>query len=179
MSIESVMPSNHCIPSHPLLSYPQSFPASGFFPMSQLFAAGGQSFGASVSAPVLPVNIQHWFPLGWTDLISWQSKGLSRVFSSTTVWNITSLFGIHRRFSAKWHLCFLIPFMYYINLWRFKWISIFWRSENFSYFSFWTIKELEKTILLEFSACHSFRFLFLEQDSFDFWLFMLQSLIYR
>ena len=56
-----------------------------FFSMSQFFASGDQSIGVSVSAPVLPMNIQDWFPLGWTGLISLQSKGLSRVFSSTTV----------------------------------------------------------------------------------------------
>ena len=61
----------------------QSFPASGYFPMSQLFASGGQSIGASAS--VLPMNIQSWFPLGLTGLISLHSKGLSRVFSNTTV----------------------------------------------------------------------------------------------
>ena len=61
----------------------QPFPASGFFPMSRLFTSGGQSIGASAS--VLPVNIQDWFPLGWTGLISLLSKGLSRVFSNTTV----------------------------------------------------------------------------------------------
>ena len=64
----------------------QSFPASGSFPMSQLFPSGGQSTGTSASTSVLPVNIQGWFPLGLTGLISWQSKGLSRVFSSTTIW---------------------------------------------------------------------------------------------
>ena len=63
-----------------------SFPASRSFPMSQLFASGGQSIGASASASVLLVNIQDWFPLGLTGLISLQSKEFSRVFSSTTVW---------------------------------------------------------------------------------------------
>ena len=63
----------------------QSFPALGFFPMSQLFASGGQSFGASASA-ILSMNIQCWFPLGFTALISLPSKGLWRVFSSTTTW---------------------------------------------------------------------------------------------
>ena len=62
----------------------QSFPASGSFPMSQFFPSGGQSIGASAS--VLPVNIQDWFPLGLTGLISLPSKGLSRVFSSNTIW---------------------------------------------------------------------------------------------
>ena len=69
----------------PFSSCPQSFSASGSFPMSQLFAWGGQSTGVSASASVLPMNIQDWFPLGWTGWISWQSKGLSRVFSNTTV----------------------------------------------------------------------------------------------
>ena len=63
----------------------QSLPASGSFPMSQLFASGGQSIKASASASVLPMNIQDWFPLGLTGLIPLQSKGLSRVFSNTTV----------------------------------------------------------------------------------------------
>ena len=68
---------------NPFSSHLQSFPASGSFPMSRLFTSGGQSIGASAS--VLPRNIQSWFPLGLTGLISLQSKGLSRVFSNTTV----------------------------------------------------------------------------------------------
>ena len=72
-------------------SCPQSFPASGSFPVSWLFASGGQSIDASAS--VLPMNIQGWFPLGLTSLISLLSKGLSRVFSNTTVWK-------HQFFSA-------------------------------------------------------------------------------
>ena len=63
----------------------QSFPASGSFPMNQFFISGSQSIGVSASAPVLPMNIQDWFPLGWTGWISLLSKGLSRVFSNTTV----------------------------------------------------------------------------------------------
>ena len=63
-----------------------SFPASGSFPMSRLFASGGWSTGVSASASVLPMIVQGWFPLGWTDLISLQSKGPSGVFSSTAVW---------------------------------------------------------------------------------------------
>ena len=66
-------------------SYLQSLPASGSFQMSQLFASGGWSIRVSASASVLPMNIQDWFPLGWTGSISLQSKGLSRVFSNTTV----------------------------------------------------------------------------------------------
>ena len=69
----------------PFSSSPQYFPASGSFQMSQLFASGGQSIGVSASASVLPMNIQDWFSLGWTGWISLQSKGLSRVFSNTTV----------------------------------------------------------------------------------------------
>ena len=65
----------------PFSSCPQSLPASGSFPRSQLFAAGGQSIGVSVSTSVLPINTQDWSPLGWTGWISLQSKGLSRVFS--------------------------------------------------------------------------------------------------
>ena len=63
----------------------QSFPASGSFRMSQFFTLGGQSIGASASASVLPINTQDWFPSGWADWISLQFKGLSRVFSNTTV----------------------------------------------------------------------------------------------
>ena len=84
MSIESVMPSNHLI-LRPFSSCLQSFPASGSFPMSQFFSLGGQSIGVSASESVLPMNIQDWFPLGSTGWISLQSKGLSRVFSNTTV----------------------------------------------------------------------------------------------
>ena len=72
----SVIPFSSCL---------QYFPALGSFPMSQLFASGGQSIGASASASVLPVSIQDWFPLGWTGWISLLFKGLSRVFSNTTV----------------------------------------------------------------------------------------------
>ena len=69
----------------PFSSCPQSFPASRSFQMSQLFSSGGQSIGVSASILVLPINTQDWSPLGWTGLISLQSKGLSRVFSNTTV----------------------------------------------------------------------------------------------
>ena len=69
----------------PFSSCLQSFPASGSFPMSQLFASGGQNIGVSASTSVLPMNTQDGSPLGWTGWISLQSKGLSRVFSNTTV----------------------------------------------------------------------------------------------
>ena len=81
----SVIPFSSCL---------QSFPASGSFPMNQFFTSGGQSIGVSVSVPVIPMNIQDWFPLGWTSWISFQSKGLSRVFSNTTVQK-------HQFFSAQ------------------------------------------------------------------------------
>ena len=69
----------------PFSACPQSFPTSGSFQMSQLFTSGGQSIGVSASVSVLPMNTQDWSPLGWTNWISLQPKGLSRVFSSTTV----------------------------------------------------------------------------------------------
>ena len=82
----------------PFSSCPQSFPASGSFPMSQFFASGGQSIGLSASASVLPMNTQDWSPLGWTGWSSLQSKGLSRIFSNTTVqsincWVLSLLYG--------------------------------------------------------------------------------------
>ena len=77
----SVIPFSSCL---------QSFPASGSFPMSQLFTSGGQSIGVSASASVLPTKTQDWSPLGWTGWIFLQSKGLSRVFSNTTVKSINS-----------------------------------------------------------------------------------------
>ena len=86
----SCPPSQWCHPAIsssviPFFSCSQSLPASESFLMSQLFISGGQSIGASVSASVLPMNVQDWFPLGLTRLISLQSKGLSRIFSNTTV----------------------------------------------------------------------------------------------
>ena len=103
--------------SHPTISFSvissclQSFPASGSFPMSQFFASGGQSIGASASA--LPMNIQAWSPLGWTGWISLQSKGLSRIFSNTTVQK-------HQFFGAQ------------LSLWSNSHIHI-WPLENHSF----------------------------------------------
>ena len=93
MSIESVMPSNHLILCRPLPSCLQSFPASGSFPMSQLFKSGRQSIGVSASALVLVMNIQDWFPLGLTGLISLVPKGLSRVFESISSSRLGFLYG--------------------------------------------------------------------------------------
>ena len=85
MSIKSVMPSNHLILCCPFSSCLQSLPASWSFPVNQFFASGGQSIRASASTSVLPMNFQNCFPLGLIGLIFLQSKGLSRVFSNTTV----------------------------------------------------------------------------------------------
>ena len=90
MFIKLVMPSNHLILCCPLLLLPSIFPSIRVFPVSKLFASGSQSIGVSASIlpmnkSFLPMNTQDWSPLGWTGWISLQSKGLSRVFSNTTV----------------------------------------------------------------------------------------------
>ena len=88
-----------------LFSCFQSFPASGSFQMSQFFTSGGQSIRVSASASVLPMNIQDWFPLGWTGWISLLSKGLSRVFSNTTVQK-------HQFFCAQLSNSSVLSFLY-------------------------------------------------------------------
>ena len=114
----SVIPFSSCL---------QSFPASGSFPISQFFAWGGQSIGVSVSASVLSVNIQDWFPSGWTGWISWQSKGFSRVFSNTTVQSVNSL---------------AVSFLYspaltsMLDYWKnpsFDWMDLCWQSNVFAF----------------------------------------------
>ena len=97
-----------CHPLFPLLPCPQCFPASGSFLMSQLFTSGGQSIGASASASVLPMNIQDWFPLGSTVLISLLSKWLSRVFSSTTVQK-HQFFDAQHSLWSNFHSCTWLP----------------------------------------------------------------------
>ena len=104
----------------PFFSCLQSFPALGSFPINQLFASGGQSIRALASSSILPINIQGWVPLGLTDLISLQFKGLLTVLSSTTVWKYqfigtqlslwSKVLSVHDYgpLSAKWCLCFLI-----------------------------------------------------------------------
>ena len=132
-------------PSPPALNLSQH---QGFFPMSWLSSSGGQSIGVSASASVLPMNIQGWFPLGLTDLISFLSKGLWRVFSSTTVWK-HQFFGtqpslwsnshmhtwllekpwlwLDRSLLAKWCLCFLNTIWFVIAfLPRIKCLLISW-----------------------------------------------------
>ena len=95
MSIESVMPSNHLIF---LLLLPSIFPSIRSFLRSWLFPSGGQSTGISASTSLLPKNIQGWFPLGLTGLISLQFKGLSGIFSRTTIWR-------HQFFGTQQSLC--------------------------------------------------------------------------
>ena len=116
----------------------QSFPASGSFQISHFFTSGGQSMGVSASASVLPKNIQDWFPLGWTSWISLLSKGLSRVFSNTTVQK-------HQFISAQ------------LSLWRRQWQptpvllpgkSYGWRS--LVGYNPWGCKELHTTEWLHF-----------------------------
>ena len=102
----SVIPFSSCL---------QSFPASGSFQMSQFFASDGQSIGVSASASILPMNIQDWFPLRWTSLVSLQSKRFSKVFSSPTVQK-------HQFFSAQ------------LSLWsNFHSMHDFWRKHSFDY----------------------------------------------
>ena len=113
MSIESMMPSNHLILCRPLLLLPSTFPN-----VSHLFASGGQSIGASASASVLPMNIQDWFPLGWTGWISFQSKGLSRVFLSTTAQN-------HQFFGSQLSLCLTLTSRHG-----------YWKNHSFNYTNF-------------------------------------------
>ena len=104
MSIESMMPSNHLILCCPLLFLPSIFPSIRVFPISQLFASGGQRIGVSTSESVFPMNIQDLFPLRLTGLISLQSKGLSRVFSSTTVRKY-QFFGAQPSLWSNSHIC--------------------------------------------------------------------------
>ena len=120
MSIESMMPSNHFTLCHPFSSCLQSFTASGSFPVSQFFASGGQSIGVSTSASVLSMNIQDWFPLGWTGWISLQIRWFYVTSLTHLLTPFSSLSGsplydagrlcfvllIHIECSI-WHLCFL------------------------------------------------------------------------
>ena len=109
MSIESVMPSNYLILCCPLLLLPSIFPSIfGYFPMSQFFTSGDQSIGVSVSVSILPMNIQDWFPLGWTGWISLKSKGLSRVFSNTTVQKHQFFSTLALHFNRNWGVMIML-----------------------------------------------------------------------
>ena len=108
-------------PVVPFSSCPQSFPASGSFQMSQLFSAGGQSIGVLASTSVLPMNTQDWSPLGWAGWISFQSKGLSRVFSNTTLQK-------HQFFGTQFSFFFLnIVVTYFFFNFKYKFIYFNWR----------------------------------------------------
>ena len=109
----SVVPFSFCF---------QSFPASGSFQINRFFASGGQNVGVSASASVLPMNIQDWFPLGWTGWVSLQSKGLSRVFSNTTVQK-------HRFFSTQVQRRWLFRTFYLVQLFLI-WSSFRWLITN-------------------------------------------------
>ena len=104
----------------PFFSCPQSLPASGSFPMSRLFAWGGQRTGVSASASVLPMNTQDWFPLGCTGWISLQSKGLSRVFSNTTVQKqvtvLQVIYSLKPHFIHQRHCCKYIKYINSFNV---------------------------------------------------------------
>ena len=111
----------------PFSSCPQSFPALGSFPVSQLFGSGGQSIGVSASSSVLTMSIQGWFSLGLTDLISLLSKGLSRVFSSTTVWK-HQFFGTQPSLWSNSHICTWLlekPYIWLYRLMSAKWCLYF------------------------------------------------------
>ena len=114
----------------PFSSCPQSLPASGSFPMSQLFTYGGQSIGVSASASVLPMSTQDWSPLGWTGWISLQSKGLSTVFSNTIVQK--------HQFSGKHYLLLKSHITSDIG---FMLLSIFFFPMFFPYVFIWNIPD--------------------------------------
>ena len=141
---------------------PQFFPASGSFPMFQLFTSGGQSIGVLVSTSVLPMNIQGWFPLRLTSLISLQSKGPSRVCSSTTIWK-------HKFFSTQPSLCSNSHF-HALIIWTFvgKVIPLLLNTQSsFSQLSFQGARIFQfhgcSTVHSDFGAqekktCHCFHF---------------------
>ena len=131
MSITSVMPSSHLIFCYPLLLLLQSFPASGSFQMSQFFESGGQSTGVSASAFVLPMNIQDWFPLGLTGLISLRSNGFSRFFSKPQFKGINSS---------------VLSFLYSPTLTS---IHDYWKNHSFDW---WTFVGKEMSLFFQYAV---------------------------
>ena len=126
---DAIQPSHPLPPSSPL----PSFPISGSFPVSRLFTSGAQSIGALVSASVFPVNIQHWFLLGWTGLISLVSKGLSDVFSSTTLWK-HQFFGAQPYLWSNSHICTWLlkkPWLWLYGRLSAKWCNCFLMLSRF------------------------------------------------
>ena len=126
----------------------QSFPASGSFPMNQFFASGGQSTGVSASASVLPMNIQDWFPLGWMGWISLQSKGLSRVFSNTTVQK-HQFFGAQPSLWSNSHSSFSLFFFISITTDLIKahsTSSLFYETDSSKVFSYLSFSSYESVL---------------------------------
>ena len=122
-SIELGVPSNHLILCHPLLLPPSIFPSLRVFSNESVLCTGGQSIGVSASTSVLPMNIQDWCPLGWTGWISLQSKGLSRVFSNTTVQK-HQFFGVQPSLLSGSH----IQTRHWKN-YRFDYMDLCWQSD--------------------------------------------------
>ena len=123
MSIESMMPSNYPIFCHPILLLSKIFPSIRICSNESTFASGGQSTGVSASTSVLPLNTHDWSPLGWAGWISLQAKGLSRVFSSTTVQK-------HQFFSAQLSCSPTLTFIYdYWKNHRFDKMDLCWQSD--------------------------------------------------
>ena len=145
MSMDSVMPSNHLILCHSLLLLPSIFPSIRVFLMSQFFTSGGQSIGVSASASVLPMNIQDKFNLGLNGLISLQSKGLSSIFSNTTVQK-------HLFFSAQ-------PFLWSIL----TSIHNYWKNHKTLALAIWTF--ISKVMSLLFNMLSRFVIAFLKGAS--------------
>ena len=116
----------------PFSSCPQSFPASGSLQMSQLSTSGGQSIGVSASTSVPPVNTQDWFPLGWTNWISWQSRGLSRVFSNTTIQNLLKFVSIESMMLSN-HLILLPLIFLSIRIYSSESALCIWWPEYWSF----------------------------------------------
>ena len=122
MSVELVMLSDHLIFCHPFSFCLQSFPTSGSFPVNQIFTSGGQSVGALASASVLPMNIQGWFPLGLTGLIS--SK-LSRVFTSIKIWK-HQFFGAQPSLWLNSHNCTWLLITVQVPNWKLRKEKFVW-----------------------------------------------------
>ena len=129
MSIESMITSNYLLLCCPLHFLPSVFPSIRSFPMSWLFETGGQNIGASALAWVLPINIQGWFPLELTDLLSLLSKWLSRVFSSTTVQKY-QFFSAWLSLQPSSHICTRLLEKSTLTIWTFvgKVISLFFNT---------------------------------------------------
>ena len=131
------MPSNHLILCRPLLLTPSIFPSIRVFPNESVLHIRGQSTGVSASASVLPMNIQDWFPLGWTGWISLQSRGLSRVFSNTTVQKIVKNYTASELmvliiFLNKFYLLIFILFLAALGVVAACGLSLFAASGGFS-----------------------------------------------